>query len=71
MAEMITEKYIRTGATRPSNHPEVTAPIIILKRVRNVRVASLRGGFFMKWLPKKKARHFYSWRAFFVSLTVD
>ena len=30
MAAMKTAKYLRTGVTRPSNHPEVTSPIVIL-----------------------------------------
>ena len=47
MAEMITEKYIRTGATRPSNHPEVTAPIIILNSDENYGDM----GFTMYWEP--------------------
>ena len=31
MAETKTGKYIRTGVTVPSNHPEVTSPILSLK----------------------------------------
>jgi hypothetical protein len=31
MAELITDKYIRTALTRPSRHPEVTAPQPVLR----------------------------------------
>jgi hypothetical protein len=51
MAEMITEKYIRTGATRPSNHPEVTAPIIILNSDEYYGDM----GFTMYWEPVTQA----------------
>jgi hypothetical protein len=31
MAEKKTSKYIRTGVTSPSNHPEVSSPILSLR----------------------------------------
>ena len=31
MAELVTAKYIRRNTTRPSRHPQVTAPIPFLK----------------------------------------
>ncbi len=31
MSELVTAKYIRTNVTRPSFHPEVTAPLPLLK----------------------------------------
>jgi hypothetical protein len=47
MTEMNTAKYIRTGVTRPSNHPEVTAPIIIMNSDENYGDM----GFTMYWEP--------------------
>jgi len=47
MAETKTAKFIRTGVTRPSNHPEVTAPIIIMNSDENYGDM----GFTMYWEP--------------------
>ena len=45
MGEGQTAKYIRSGVTRPSNHPEVTAPIITLNSDENYGDL----GFSMYW----------------------
>ena len=45
MAELITAKYIRTNTTRPSRHPEVTAPIPVLRSDENYG----NQNFFMYW----------------------
>lgn len=45
MAKMKTAKYIRTGVTRPSRHPQVTAPIIVLNSDENYGDL----GFSMYW----------------------
>lgn len=45
MAELKTAKYLRTGVTRPTNRPDVTAPIIVLNSDENY--GNL--GFSMYW----------------------
>jgi hypothetical protein len=45
MSELVTAKYLRTGVTRPSNHKEVTAPIITMSSDENFGDL----GFTMYW----------------------
>jgi len=73
MAQLITAKYIRTNTTRPSRHPQVTAPIPFLKSADDYGNLGLHMSWkcIMQSYTDESEPHFHDFDQFLVFLGGD